>query len=85
MKLKAKGFSKVYNGCWSCFKKKNFWIYEKFGLQVAVLSHAELDSKANFQLRNIRVSKMKIFKIFFIKTIYLNLFCKCKIRFWDSF
>ncbi len=31
-------------------RKRISEIYEKFGLQVAVLSHAELDSKANFAI-----------------------------------
>jgi flagellar biosynthesis protein FlhA len=31
-------------------RKRVSEIYEKFGLQVAVLSHAELDSRANFAI-----------------------------------
>ena len=31
-------------------RKRISEIYEKFGLQVSVLSHAELDSRANFAI-----------------------------------
>ncbi len=32
------------------FRKRISEIYEKFGLSIPVLSHAELDSKANFAI-----------------------------------
>ncbi|MCP4969074.1 MAG: flagellar biosynthesis protein FlhA [Arcobacter sp.] len=46
----AKGFSKVAMVVDPLLRKRVSEIYEKFGLQVAVLSHAELDSKANFAI-----------------------------------
>ncbi len=48
--VEAKGFSKVAMVVDPLLRKRISEIYEKFGLQVAVLSHAELDSKANFAI-----------------------------------
>lgn len=48
--VEAKGFSKVCMVVDPVLRKRISEIYEKFGLQVAVLSHAELDSKANFAI-----------------------------------
>ena len=48
--VEAKGFSKVCMVVDPVLRKRISEIYEKFGLQVAVLSHAELDSKANFSI-----------------------------------
>ncbi|MGP2657129.1 flagellar biosynthesis protein FlhA [Malaciobacter sp. WC5094] len=48
--IEAKGFSKVAMVVDPSLRKRISEIYEKFGLQVAVLSHAELDSKANFAI-----------------------------------
>ncbi|AXH10469.1 flagellar biosynthesis protein FlhA [Malaciobacter halophilus] len=48
--VEAKGFSKVAMVVDPLLRKRVSEIYEKFGLQVAVLSHAELDSRANFAI-----------------------------------
>ena len=48
--VEAKGFSKVCMVVDPVLRKRVSEIYEKFGLQIAVLSHAELDSKANFSI-----------------------------------
>lgn len=48
--IEAKGYSKVAMVVDPSLRKRISEIYEKFGLQVAVLSHAELDSKANFAI-----------------------------------
>ncbi|MDD2888612.1 MAG: flagellar biosynthesis protein FlhA [Aliarcobacter sp.] len=48
--VEAKGFSKVTMVVDPVLRKRISEIYEKFGLQVSVLSHAELDSKANFAI-----------------------------------
>ncbi|TLP36986.1 flagellar biosynthesis protein FlhA [Arcobacter arenosus] len=48
--VEAKGFSKVAMVVDPLLRKRISEIYEKFGLQVAVLSHAELDSRANFAI-----------------------------------
>jgi flagellar biosynthesis protein FlhA len=48
--IEAKGFSKVTMVVDPVLRKRISEIYEKFGLQVSVLSHAELDSKANFAI-----------------------------------
>jgi flagellar biosynthesis protein FlhA len=48
--VEAKGFAKVAMVVDPLLRKRVSEIYEKFGLQVAVLSHAELDSKANFAI-----------------------------------
>lgn len=48
--VEAKGFSKVCMVVDPILRKRISEIYEKFGLQIAVLSHAELDSKANFAI-----------------------------------
>ncbi len=48
--VESKGFSKVAMVVDPLLRKRISEIYEKFGLQVAVLSHAELDSKANFAI-----------------------------------
>jgi flagellar biosynthesis protein FlhA len=48
--IEAKGFSKVCMVVDPVLRKRISEIYEKFGLQVSVLSHAELDSKANFAI-----------------------------------
>ncbi len=46
----AKGFSKVAMVVDPVLRKRISEIYEKFGLSVPVLSHAELDSRANFAI-----------------------------------
>jgi len=48
--IEAKGFSKVTMVVDPVLRKRISEIYEKFGLQISVLSHAELDSKANFAI-----------------------------------
>ena len=48
--IEEKGFSKVSLVVEPSLRKKVSDIYEKFGLNVSVLSHAELDSKANFAI-----------------------------------
>ncbi|PLY06276.1 MAG: flagellar biosynthesis protein FlhA [Arcobacter sp.] len=48
--VESKGFGKVAMVVDPLLRKRVSEIYEKFGLQVAVLSHAELDSKANFAI-----------------------------------
>ncbi|AXX90584.1 flagellar biosynthesis protein FlhA [Arcobacter suis] len=48
--IEAKGFSKITMVVDPVLRKRISEIYEKFGLQVSVLSHAELDSKANFAI-----------------------------------
>ncbi|UTJ05960.1 flagellar biosynthesis protein FlhA [Arcobacter roscoffensis] len=48
--IEAKGYSKVAMVVDPSLRKRISEIYEKFGLQVAVLSHAELDSRANFAI-----------------------------------
>ncbi len=48
--VEAKGLSKVAMVVDPSLRKRISEIYEKFGLQIAVLSHAELDSKANFSI-----------------------------------
>jgi flagellar biosynthesis protein FlhA len=48
--IDAKGVSKLCMVVDPLLRKRISEIYEKFGLQVAVLSHAELDSKANFAI-----------------------------------
>ncbi|MCT7909860.1 flagellar biosynthesis protein FlhA [Arcobacter lacus] len=48
--VELKGFSKVCMVVDPVLRKRISEIYEKFGLQIAVLSHAELDSKANFAI-----------------------------------
>jgi len=48
--VEVKGFTKVAMVVDPVLRKRVSEIYEKFGLQVAVLSHAELDSKANFAI-----------------------------------
>jgi flagellar biosynthesis protein FlhA len=48
--VEAKGFNKVAMVVDPLLRKRISEIYEKFGLQVAVLSHAELDSRANFAI-----------------------------------
>ncbi len=48
--VEAKGFNKVAMVVDPVLRKRVSEIYEKFGLDVAVLSHAELDSKANFSI-----------------------------------
>ena len=49
-KVEAKGFSKICMVVDPVLRKRMSEIYEKFGLHVSVLSHAELDSKANFSI-----------------------------------
>lgn len=49
-KIDAKGIPKMCMVVDPLLRKRISEIYEKFGLQVAVLSHAELDSKANFAI-----------------------------------
>jgi len=46
--IETKSFTKIAMVVEPLLRKKIAEIYEKFGLQIAVLSHAELDSKANF-------------------------------------
>lgn len=48
--IEVKGFSKITMVADPILRKRISEIYEKFGLQVSVLSHAELDSKANFAI-----------------------------------
>ncbi|RXJ87938.1 flagellar biosynthesis protein FlhA [Arcobacter sp. CECT 8985] len=48
--VEAKGFGKVAMVVDPLLRKRVAEIYEKFGLQIAVLSHAELDSRANFSI-----------------------------------
>lgn len=48
--VEAKGYNKVAMVVDPLLRKRVSEIYEKFGLQVAVLSHAELDSRANFAI-----------------------------------
>ena len=48
--VEAKGFSKITMVVDPVLRKRISEIYEKFGLQISVLSHAELDSKANFAI-----------------------------------
>ncbi len=48
--VELKGFSKICMVVDPVLRKRISEIYEKFGLQVSVLSHAELDSKANFAI-----------------------------------
>lgn len=48
--IEVKGFSKVAIVVDPTLRKRLSEIYEKFGLSIAVLSHAELDSKANFSI-----------------------------------
>ncbi len=48
--VELKGFSKIAMVVDPILRKRISEIYEKFGLQVSVLSHAELDSKANFSI-----------------------------------
>ncbi|AXH15743.1 flagellar biosynthesis protein FlhA [Malaciobacter mytili] len=48
--VELKGYSKVAMVVDPLLRKRISEIYEKFGLQVAVLSHAELDSRANFAI-----------------------------------
>ncbi|RXJ79551.1 flagellar biosynthesis protein FlhA [Arcobacter sp. F2176] len=48
--VEAKGYNKVAMVVDPVLRKRISEIYEKFGLEIAVLSHAELDSKANFSI-----------------------------------
>lgn len=48
--IEVKGFTKICMVVDPVLRKRISEIYEKFGLQVSVLSHAELDSKANFAI-----------------------------------
>ncbi len=48
--VELKGFEKVTMVVDPLLRKRVSEIYEKFGLDIAVLSHAELDSKANFAI-----------------------------------
>ncbi len=48
--VEARGFNKVAMVVDPVLRKRIAEIFEKFGLDVAVLSHAELDSKANFSI-----------------------------------
>jgi flagellar biosynthesis protein FlhA len=48
--VEAKGHNKIAMVVDPVLRKRVAEIYEKFGLDVAVLSHAELDSKANFSI-----------------------------------
>ncbi|HRN00166.1 MAG TPA: FHIPEP family type III secretion protein, partial [Aliarcobacter cryaerophilus] len=48
--IEKKGFSKVAMVVDPVLRKRVSEIYEKFGLSIPVLSHAELDSKANFAI-----------------------------------
>lgn len=48
--VEKKGFSKVAMVVDPVLRKRISEIYEKFGLTLPVLSHAELDSKANFAI-----------------------------------
>jgi flagellar biosynthesis protein FlhA len=49
-KVEANGVSKVVMVVDPLLRKRISEIFEKFGLDVAVLSHAELDSRANFSI-----------------------------------
>ena len=49
-RLEAKGIAKLAMVVDPSLRKRLSEIYEKFGLNIAVLSHAELDSKANFAI-----------------------------------
>lgn len=49
-KVDAKGIPKIAMVVDPLLRKRISEIYEKFGMQVAVLSHAELDSRANFAI-----------------------------------
>ncbi len=48
--IEIKGFTKIAMVVDPVLRKRIAEIYEKFGLKIAVLSHAELDSKANFSI-----------------------------------
>ena len=48
--VEAKGYSKVAMVVDPVLRKRISEIYEKFGLNIPVLSHAELDSRANFAI-----------------------------------
>ncbi len=48
--IEIKGFTKIAMVVDPVLRKRISEIYEKFGLKIAVLSHAELDSKANFSI-----------------------------------
>ena len=48
--VEKKGFTKICMVVDPVLRKRISEIYEKFGLQIPVLSHAELDSKANFAI-----------------------------------
>ncbi|MBS9782270.1 MAG: flagellar biosynthesis protein FlhA [Arcobacter sp.] len=48
--IELKGYNKVAMVVDPVLRKRISEIYEKFGLKIAVLSHAELDSKANFAI-----------------------------------
>ncbi len=48
--VEKKGFSKIAMVVDPVLRKRISEIYEKFGLTIPVLSHAELDSKANFAI-----------------------------------
>ena len=48
--VEAKGHNKIAMVVDPSLRKRISEIFEKFGLDVAVLSHAELDSKANFAI-----------------------------------
>ena len=48
--VEAKGFNKLALVVDPVLRKRVSEIYEKFGLEIAVLSHAELDSKASFSI-----------------------------------
>ena len=49
-KIESNGVSKVVMVVDPLLRKRISEIFEKFGLDVAVLSHAELDSRANFSI-----------------------------------
>jgi flagellar biosynthesis protein FlhA len=49
-KVESNGVSKVVMVVDPLLRKRISEIFEKFGLEVAVLSHAELDSRANFSI-----------------------------------
>lgn len=48
--VEAKGFDKVAMVVDPVLRKRISEIFEKFGLDIAILSHAELDSRANFAI-----------------------------------
>ncbi len=48
--IEAKGFNKLAIVVDPLLRKRLVEIYEKFGLEVSVLSHAELDTRANFSI-----------------------------------